>query len=368
MARTPSTFAALGIEPVINAAGKMTALGASVLSPATRAAMDEASARFVDLAALMKAADRTIAAATGAEAGFITSCSAAGIVIATAACVTRGDLARTEALPFLAGPPDEVVIQRGHVVHFGAPILQMIALTGARPVEIGATNRTQPNMLKDALSPRTAAVMFVVSHHTYPSGFVGLAETVRIAHERGVPVIVDAAAETDLRKYVAAGADLVIYSGHKSLNAPTSGIVAGRRALIDACLQQNGGIGRAMKIGKEGIIGALAALEQYVAAGEPGTDMAAVEGLAARLQGIPGLAAAPSVDPTRPEIVRVRLTVDPATARIDGRALVARLTAHAPSIRTRNHDVEHGVIEIDFRTLQPGDADVIADAVRLHLA
>ena len=81
-----------------------------------------------------------------------------------------------------------------------------------------------------------------------------LEATLEIAHERDVPVIVDAAAETDLHKYIAAGADLVIYSGHKSFNAPTSGIVAGRRDLIDACLQQNDGIGRTMKIGKEDII------------------------------------------------------------------------------------------------------------------
>lgn len=367
MEKSRSVFGELGLEPVINAAGKMTALGASTLSEETIAAMSEASGHFVDLVDLFKAADRTIAAATGAEAGFVTSCSAAGIVISVAACVTRGDIARTEALPFVSSPPDEVVIQRGHVVHFGAPILQMIALAGATPVEIGATNRTQPNMLRDALNERTAAVMFVVSHHTYPSGFVSLAETIRIAHERGVPVIIDAAAETDLRKYIAAGADLVIYSGHKSLNAPTSGIVAGRRDLIAACLQQNGGIGRAMKIGKEGIVGALSALRQYIAAGEPGTDLAAVDALVGKLDGIEGLRASRSPDPTRPEIVRVRLTVDPAKAKLDGRALVAKLTGHSPSIRTRNHDVEHGVIEVDFRTLTPPQADEIASAVRTYL-
>ncbi len=367
MQQTQTIFEQLGLKPVINAAGKMTALGASVLSEQTAAAMVEAGQHFVDLADLFKTADKLIAQATGAEAGFITSCSAAGITIAVAACVTRGDLSRTETLPFIAEPPDEIVIQRGHVIHFGAPMIQMIALAGARVVEIGATNRTQPNMLRQALTPRTAAIMFAVSHHTYPSGFISLEETVRIAHERGVPVIVDAAAETDLRKYIAAGADLVIYSGHKSLNAPTSGIMAGRRDLIDACLQQNGGIGRAMKIGKEGIIGSLAALRQYLDADEPGTDIAAVETLGAMMQGIPGLTAELSPDPTRPEIVRLRLTVDAHAAKIDGPKLVARLTAHSPSIRTRNHDVEHGVIEVDFRTLGAGEAEIIADAVRQYL-
>ena len=362
-----SVFDRLELKPVINAAGKMTALGASVLSDQTTAAMARAGGHFVDIADLFKAADRAITRATGAEAGFITSCSAAGITIATAACLTRGDLARTEALPFVAGPPDEVVIQRGHVIHFGAPILQMIALAGARIVEVGAANRTQPHMLRQAITPRTAAIMFVVSHHTAPAGFVGLEETVRIAREQDVPVIVDAAAETDLRKYVAAGADLVIYSGHKSLNAPTSGIVAGRRHLIDACAQQNGGIGRTMKIGKEGIVGSLAALQQYLDAGEPRTDIAEVAALGRKLGDICGLAAEAAPDPTRPEIVRLRLTIDARAAKLDARTLVARLTAHTPSIRTRNHDVEHGVIEVDFRTLGKGEADIIAAAVRQYL-
>ena len=222
-------------------------------------------------------------------------------------------------------------------------------------------------MLRQAITVRTAAIMFVVSHHTYPSGFVGLEETIRIAGEKGVPVIVDAAAETDLRKYILAGADLVIYSGHKCLNAPTSGLLAGRRDLIDACVQQNGGIGRAMKIGKEAIVGCLAALRQFIDHSEPETDIVAVNALADKLRGIPGLSLTLSPDSTRPEIVRLKLTVDPLRAKLDGRAFVARLTAHSPSIRTRNHDVEHGVIEIDFRTLGPGDAEVIAEATRQYL-
>jgi uncharacterized pyridoxal phosphate-dependent enzyme len=222
-------------------------------------------------------------------------------------------------------------------------------------------------MLREAITARTAAIMFVVSHHTYPGGFVGLGETIRIARERDIPVIVDAAAETDLRKYIAAGADLVIYSGHKSLNAPTSGIMAGRRDLIDACFQQNSGIGRAMKIGKEGIVGCLSALQEYIEAAQPVTDISAVEALGAKLQGIRGVSTTLSPDPTRPEIVRLRLMIDAHSAKIDGRALIAQLTAHSPSIRTRNHDVEHGVIEVDFRTLAPGETDVIAAAVRRYL-
>ena len=360
-------LARLGLRCIVNAAGKLTLLGASTQSAAVGAAMLEAARHFVDLAELMTVADRLIAEATGAEAGFITSCSAAGVTLATAACITRGDLARTEALPLPVGPPDEMIVQGGHKIHFGAALTQMMAMAGARVVEVGSVNRTLPHQLSQAISERTAGVMFVVSHHTHPTGAIGLDEVIRLAHARNVPVVVDAAAELDLRKYIAAGADLVIYSGHKALNAPTSGLIAGGRRWIDACRQQNSGIGRTMKIGKENIIGCLAALQEYInpAAALPDTPRA--EALATQLVGIPGLAVELAQDATRPSIVRVRLHVDPARARLSARELIVRLENHTPSIRTRNHAAEGGVLEIDFRPLEPGDEILISDALRFYL-
>lgn len=362
-------FDQLGLRRVVNAAGKLTMLGASTQSAGVQAAMLEGAQNFVDLAQLMRVADQRIAQATGAEGGFITSCSAAGVAIAVAACVTRGELARTEALPFVAGPPDEVIIQGGHKIHFGASLVQMIRLGGGQIVEIGTVNRTVAHQLQQAFSPRTAAVIFAVSHHTHPTGAIELATVVELAHAHQLPVIVDAAAEVDLRKYIAAGADLVIYSGHKSLNAPTAGLVAGRRELIDACHQQNQGIGRAMKIGKENIIGALAALEEYSRGGDktapPDQERAAT--LIEQLAGIPGLRASAAADATRPTIVRVRLHIDPERAQLDARTLVARLEAHAPSIRTRNHALEQGIIEIDFRPVAVGQEGLIAAALRQYL-
>lgn len=360
-------FAQLGLQRVVNAAGKLTMLGASTQSATVAAAMTEAAQHFVDMVELFDAADRLVAQATGAEAGFITSCAAAGITIATAACLTRGDLARTETLPGLPGPPDEVIVQGGHKVHFGAALVQVLALAGARVVEIGTVNRTLPHQLRQAISLRTAAVVFVVSHHTHQTGAIPLNEVVRLAHEHNVPVIVDAAAELDLRKYIAAGADLVIYSGHKSLNAPTSGIIAGRRDLIDACRQQNSGIGRTMKIGKENIIGCLAALTEYIAAAEQPNDAPRAAALCRQLADLPGLRVELAPDATRPSIVRVRLRIDATQAKLSAPELVTRLEAHDPSIRTRNHTVEQGSIEIDFRTLTPGEERLIAAAVLNYL-
>ncbi len=80
--------------------------------------------------------------------------------------------------------------------------------------------------MQGAITARTAAKMFVVSHHTVRYGMLGLADFASIAHQHGVPVIVDDASEYDLVGFLAASADLVCYSAYKSLGGPTAGIVA----------------------------------------------------------------------------------------------------------------------------------------------
>lgn len=364
-----SVYQELGLRPVINAAGKMTYLGGSVCSPEVIAAMAQAAGDWVTMDELMRAADRQIAAATGAEAGHVTSCSAAGIAIATAACLTRGDLALTEALPDLpAGTPRKLLVQKGHAVHFGASIIQMMRMTGAEVVELGTVNGCGLHTLEAAL-PGACGVMFVVSHHALTGGMLSLSQVVKAAQGHGIPVVVDAAAEMDLRTYSEQGADLVIYSGHKALGAPTSGLICGRRDLVAACAQQNKGIGRAMKIGKESIIGLLAALRQFLSADpqeEPARQRAMVDELEAGLQGFPGLQVSQVADKGRP-IQRVRVQVDPAGAGMTASALVARLEAMTPSIRTRAHHAAQGWFEFDPRPMRPQDPAAIAAAVRTVL-
>src|SRR4029453_18189779 len=67
----------------------------------------------------------------------------------------------------------------------------------------------------------------------------------------------------DLKGFLARGADIALYSGHKFLGGPTTGIVAGRKDLVRAAYLQNRGVGRGMKVGKESIAGVMAALEAW---------------------------------------------------------------------------------------------------------
>src|SRR5206468_1920573 len=142
---------------------------------------------------------------------------------------------------------------------------------------------------------------------------LALAPVVALARERGVPVLVDAAAEEDLRRYVAAGVDLVAYSGGKAFAGPTSGFVAGRAALVAACRAQERGVARAMKVGKEAILGLLAAIEAYAGrdeAAEHGRQGAIVSEILSALGDLPHTRVAEAPDEVGRSIVRVALSPD----------------------------------------------------------
>jgi uncharacterized pyridoxal phosphate-dependent enzyme len=252
------------VQRVVNALGTSTIVGANVAPPEVIAAAAEALGASCEIDELQRAACRAIAEATGAEAGCVTSSAASGIAIATAACMTGADLSKIARLPDTDGLPNEVVLQHAHDVNFGAPISQMIRVAGAHVVRIGTANHCDAFHLRGVLSARTAAVLYVVNGAVAsPDDLLSLAQCVAIAGAAGVPVIVDAAAEPDVRPFLSAGAAIVISSGHKAMGAPTSGLLCGRKALIRACYLQNWGIGRAMKVGKEGIAGLIAAVERW---------------------------------------------------------------------------------------------------------
>ena len=253
----------LGARPLINLTGTLTAYGGISARPEAIEAAAAIMGRGVDIVELQACASRIIAEATGSEAGFVAACSSAGICMAIAGAMTGSDLALIERLPDTAGMRSGVVIQTGHLVNYGHSISQDIRQTGARVVAIGDANASRTHQLEAALGPETAAALYVVSHHCMPYGQIPFADFVRVCHERSIPVIVDLAAEYDLTGYLRQGADVTIHSSHKFLGGATAGIVAGRKDLVRAAYLQTWGIGRPMKVGKEGVAGALAALERW---------------------------------------------------------------------------------------------------------
>lgn len=253
-----------GVRRLLNALGMSTLVGANVVPPEVQAAVNEAMSVNVEIDELQAAASRVIAQASGTEAGCVTSSCSAGLAVMTAAAMTGADLGKILRLPDTAGMRDEVVLQFGHNLNFGGEIAQMVRLTGAKLKLIGTANHCDAFYLRDAIGPQTAAVWFVENGAVHPAGdFIPLAQCVEIASQQGVPVLVDAAGEWDVRPLVEAGASMVVTSAHKRMAATTSGMICGHKDLIRATYLQNWGIGRAMKVGKEGVAGCMAAVERW---------------------------------------------------------------------------------------------------------
>ncbi|MFN8488608.1 MAG: hypothetical protein U0350_13490 [Caldilineaceae bacterium] len=365
----PDLYEELHLRRVINASGTLTAYGQSAALPAVIDAVTAALPQFFEMDVLHARACEVIARVLGAEAGFVTSCAAAGLTLGIAACMTGTDPAKIAQLPDATGMKDEVIIQMGHCVDYGAPVTQGIRLAGAKVKIVGTLNSTPRHLFAASITPQTVAAMYVISHHTVQYGYIPLPQFVETAHAHGVPVIVDAAAEENqLPAILATGANLVVCSGHKHFRAPTSGIMAGRLDLIRAAYAQNRGIGRGMKIGKEGILGLIVALQAWEKSDPTrvqATEKARVRRVVERLQNLPGLQVSevwPSPDPY--PIMRAKVTVDPAAAGFNAMALSVLLAQGDPSIRTRSHHVEEGYFLLDPFNLSEADIEYICDRIQ----
>lgn len=351
------------VNTIINAAGELPELGGAVQADAVIEAQAVAAGRHVDIAELREYAGRRLAGYCGADAGCVTSGPAAGLAISIAAIVAGTNLFRIEQLP-MADTPHRVAIQAGHAINDRGPVTQLIRIGGASPFVVGSANLVTPAMLADSLDVELVnAFVFLQSPHVLQTSMVGLPQCIEICRRRNLPVIVDASADDDLEAYIRAGADLVIYSGDKAFGGPASGFIVGRADLIKACEAQFAGIARTMTVGKEAIMGLLAALEAYTDK-SPEARREALERrnnrLREQLADVNGILVDSQPDEAGRPLSRVRISLDHG----DIRRLVQHLESGEPSIRTRNTFMDQGYLLVDPRQLEDDDIDVIAERVR----
>jgi D-glucosaminate-6-phosphate ammonia-lyase len=361
---TQDIRAQLGLRPVINVSGTMTSLGASIVVPEAVDAVTRVLTEFVEMGDLYRRASQSIADLTGAEAGFVTASCSAGISLAVAAAITGDNLWAIEQLPDTGSLKNEVLIQAGHMVSYGAPVEQAIRMAGGKVVPVGQATSAHAYQLDGAINERTAAAVFVVSHHVVDYAQIPLKTFADVCHARGVKVIVDAASEYDLRKFLADGADVVLYSGHKFLGGPTSGICAGSKDFIRNIYLQNRGIGRGMKVGKEGIAGVTAALEAWKTRDHDGIrarERAALDLWVETLQNRPGVKATIIPDPTDNPLDRLMVEIDQETARITAWDLASALARGERPIIVRDHEAEHGLFYLDPCNLHPNEEAIVAE-------
>lgn len=255
----------LGVRPLINAAGTYTTLTGSILTPRARQAMEEASRCFVPLIELQTKAGERIAKLIGVEAAMVTSGAAGAIMLATAACITGKDPEKIKRIPDTAGMKDEVIVPKWMRNGYDHAARN----AGVKLIEVESIEQTQ-----SAINAKTA--MLYWTHIFEPKGKITRREFLDTGKRAGVPVFNDAAAELpppeNLMAIPKEGFDLVAFSGGKGLRGPqASGLLLGRKDLIEAARLNNNpygdSIGRPLKVGKEEIMGLLAAVETYITRG-----------------------------------------------------------------------------------------------------
>ena len=364
-------FERFGIRHVINASGTETVHGASRASNRVANAVSAVLPYWIEMAELQRAASEVIAKVTGAEAGFVTGCSAAGIAVGVAAAMTGADLGKVERLPDASGFRNRVVLQKGHEVNFGATVTQMIRIAGATPVEIGTATGCAAFQLEAAIDERTAAAVFVLSHHTVQSGLMDLKTFAAVCKAKGIPVIVDAAAEYDWPGMLRDGATAVVFSAQKAAAGTTAGVIAGSRDFIRACFYQERGIGRPMKAGKENVVGAITALDQWLQTDHKAVrkaEAARLDRAESLLQNIKGLRLEREPDPPGNPFNRLMLHVDPRVARISAFQLGQQLAAGKPKIVLRSLHTDRGYLLLDVRRIDDAELDLVVARIREILA
>jgi D-glucosaminate-6-phosphate ammonia-lyase len=396
-------YQSLGVRPIINAYAPMTRLGGGVMAQEVADAMREATQYCVDIAELQIAASKIIAQITGAEAGCVTSGAAAALLMGTAACVAGMDPAKMSRLPDTRGMKNEVIAMRSQRNSYD----HAVRATGITMIEVGfcdaftdvGVRDTEIWEIQAAITERTAAIYYLAK----PNALLTLPAVVAVSHAAGIPVLVDAAAELppveNLRRFISEGADLVAFSGGKSIGGPQgSGILCGRRDLISAALLQQldfdydydewdpptglvdkrnlpgvprHGIGRSCKVGKEQIVGLLTALQLFVSEGNIGRYdrlLLIAQRIMEELADTPFLATRIIPDPLQSGMPMVEVTFDQRGAGLTTIELMRRLRKGSPAVEVNPGRPGEGLLILSPACLAEGDPPLIGGRFKEILA
>jgi L-seryl-tRNA(Ser) seleniumtransferase len=331
--------------------------------------MEDVERYYVDMEQLLERSGAVIADLLGAEAAYVTPGAAAALVLGTAACMAGADPEKIARLPDTTGLPNTVLIQAGHHYHYE----RVVSVPGAKLVEVGAPGgTTTAAQLEAALGPSVATILFP-AHLDGAPGTLSLAEVIAIAHARGIPVLVDAAGRVypldKFRSYARDGADLVAF-GAKYIGAlNASGILCGRRDLVNAAVLHGfigfergaweKSFGRPLKVDRQTIVAVVAALQEWLEIDHEAR-IAKYEKrlkvMMAELDGARGVSLSLARSEGPAPLV-LRLSLDPEHARYDAAGLLNGLLKGNPAIAV---NIDGNAIVVNPVTMLEEDDGVVA--------
>ncbi len=257
-APSPDVYTRIGVRPFINCTATLTINGGSLPFPEVIAAMEQSAHYHVDLDELMEHVSARLAELLHVDWVIVTGGTSAALTHATAACLAGTDPEKIQRLPNLEGLKDEVIMPRESRNVYDHAVRTL----GVKIIEVNNVEE-----LRKAIGPHTAMIEILGNY--FGKASLDLKDVAPIARERGIPILIDAAADYLIvpNPYIALGADLVAYSGGKIIRGPQGGgLLVGRKDLVRAAWANSAphhAFGRALKVTKEEIVGTLAAVEVW---------------------------------------------------------------------------------------------------------
>ena len=355
----PNIYQSIGVDPVINCVGTFTIIGGSIERPAVVNAMHDAAGYFIQYDELAFGIGQRLADLTGAEWGMISAGCAAALKHAAAACISGGNPEKLIRIPDLTGIEKKEIIMRSRTSYDHA-----IRNTGAKLITV-----TSAEEVGRAISPRTAMIFIMAGNPDLPA-------IVELAKPLNIPILVDAAAEdlTIPNVHLQQGATMVAYSGGKALCGPQcAGLLLGRKDLIMSAWQASSphhGPGRDNKVGKEEMLGMLAAVEDWVSrdhVAKMNTWRTYLDTISKRVSAVKGVTC--TVNEPRglsnhsPTLI---ISWNPETFFIDGPDVAEELATKQPRIAVHSTYLDESgntAIRISSGQMQTGNDKVVADRI-----
>jgi L-seryl-tRNA(Ser) seleniumtransferase len=362
----------LKVRRTVNAAGNMTLLGGSMLSPGVQAAMAEANETFVDMEELLDKSGKAIAGILGAEAALVTSGCFAALALGTAAIMAGQNADRIARLPDTTGMRNEMLIQKPTRYHYD----RAVSVPGAELVEVGDQSGVTVEQLEASIGPKTAGILYPARWEG-AQGVLSIPEVVSTATKKGVAVLIDAAAEIyplDRMTWLAgkSGAHLICFGAKYFGSLNSTGIICGKRENVAAAAlnnfiafetRDNHSLGRGYKVDRQEIIATLVALREWFGADHKqrfALQERRLQTIAQALEGLPYVKTE-RIQPRQGAWMYLRVACDGTRTGKSPASVCAILRDGDPSVRVRFED---GQIQIAVHTLKDGEDKIVAERMR----